>query len=84
MAMRWVRTWKIIPGTADKTAKARLVVRGFQDPDLIELRAEAPTLARHSRRLLVQIAASSQWELLNGDVKTAFLQGDRAEGDRDV
>ena len=84
MTMRLVLTWKVIPGTADKKAKARLVVRGFQDPDLVELRAEAPTLARHSRHLLVQISASSQWALLNGDVQTAFLQGDRVEGNRDV
>ena len=72
MTMRWAITWKIIPGAADKKAKTRFVVRGFQDPDLIELRTEAPALARHSRRLLVQVAASSQWKLPNGDVKTAF------------
>merc|ERR1711938_96410 len=65
MTMRWVLTWKVIPGTADRKAKARLVVRGVQDPDLIDLRTESPTLARHSRRLLVQTAASSQWELLS-------------------
>ena len=44
MPMRWVLTWETIP---DETkAKARLVVKGFTDPDLIKLRAEAPTLSK--------------------------------------
>ena len=42
MTMRWVLIWKIVPGQDDRKAKARLVVRGFQDPDLQVLGAEAP------------------------------------------
>ena len=84
MIMRWVLTWKPIPGTPAQKAKARLVVRGFQDPDLTELRTEAPTLSRHARHLLLQVSSSMKWKLLNGDVKTAFLQGDRDEGQREV
>ena len=82
--MRWVLTWKTVPGEDRKKAKARLVVRGFQDPDLQTLRTEAPTLARHSRHLLCQITSSMHWELENGDVKTAFLQGEKDEGAREV
>ena len=73
MTVRWVLTWKIVPGTNDRKAKARLVVRGFQDPGLVELRTEAPTLARHSRHLLVQIASSLHWLLFNGDVKNCLF-----------
>ena len=38
MSMRWVCTWKKIDGSDEKQAKARLVVKGFTDPDLIKIR----------------------------------------------
>ena len=82
MPMRWVLTWKTTP---DETkAKARLVVKGFTDPDLIKLRAEAPTLSKLGRHMLLQMASSNKFRLEVGDVKTAFLQGDKTETDRDV
>ena len=84
ITMRWVLTWKLIPGQGDRKAKARLVVRGFQDPDLQVLRTGAPTLARHSRHLVCQTISSLEWILENGDVKTACLQGEKEEGGREV
>jgi len=87
MTMRWVLTWKIPDGTADQSkriAKARLVVKGFTDPDLTTIRAESPTLSRLGKHMLFQVSASNNWPLVKGDVKTAFLQGDRAEAQRDV
>ena len=86
MTMRWVLTWKI-PDNAkdgDRKAKARLVVKGFSDPDLTTIRAEAPTLSRVGKHTLLQLTASNDWQLTKGDVKTAFLQGDSEEGKRQV
>ena len=72
--MRWVHTWKVAEDT-----KARLVVKGFTDPDLTEIRSESPTLSRLSRQLILQLSASRGFRLKNRDVKTAFLSGDREE-----
>ena len=44
MTMRWVHTWKVDENTGETKAKARLVVKGFTDPDLTEIRSESPTL----------------------------------------
>ena len=60
-------------------AKARLVVKGFTDPDLTTLRAEAPTLSKAARHMLLQLGASMKFTFEVGDVKTAFLQGDKSE-----
>ena len=85
MAMRWVVTWKTADDDATKRkAKARLVVKGFTDPDLTAVRAESPTLSRLARHWLLQVAASNKWKLVKGDVKTAFLQGSKTEAARNI
>ena len=84
MSMRWILTWKKIEGTDRQKAKARLVVKGFTDPDLIHLRAESPTLSKTGRNCLLQTAASYGMRAYMGDVKTAFLQGSCGESERDV
>ena len=70
MTMRWVHTWKVAEDTGETQAKARLVVRGFTDPDLTEIRAESPRLSGLSRQLILQIAASRGFRLRRGDVKS--------------
>ena len=77
---RWVLTWKRInednPDEAPRyKAKARLVLRGFEDPDLLNIKTAAPTTSRLSRLFLLSITNWNQWELLCGDVKAAFLSG---------
>ena len=84
MTMRWVHTWKVAEDGGETKAKARLVVKGFTDPDLKEIRSESSTLSRLSRQLILQIAASRGFRLRKGNVKTAFLSGDREEARRDV
>ena len=84
MTMRWVHTWKVVENTGETKAKARLVVKGFTDPDLTEIRSESPTLSRLSRQLILQLSAPRGFRLRKGDVKTAFLSGDREEARRDV
>ena len=84
MTMRWVHTWKVDENTGETKAKARLVVNGFPDPDLTDIRSESPTPSRLSRQLILQLSASRGFLLRKGDVKTAFLSGDREEARRDV
>ena len=84
MTMRWVHTWKVDENTGEAKAKARLVVKGFTDPDLTEIRSESPTPSRLSTQLILQLSASRGFRLSDGDVKTAFLSGDREEARRDV
>ena len=80
MTSRWILTWKEDPSQASGTkAKARLVVRGYQDPELDKVSTDSPTLSRDSRMLLLQCIASHNWTLQNFDIKTAFLRG-RSDG----
>ena len=76
MTSRWVLTWKMddkAPG--GPKAKARLVVRGYQDPELHQVDTDSPTLSRDARMILLQVIASSKWRVQNFDIKTAFLRG---------
>ena len=47
MTMRWVHTWKMAEDTR-KTQAIRLVVKGFTDRNLTEIRSEPLTLSRLS------------------------------------
>lgn len=76
---RWVLTWKPIEDAPSegphRKAKARLVVLGFQDPQLTEVVRDAPTLTREGRHTVLQAIASYKWVLSSFDTKTAFLRG---------
>ena len=63
----------------EKKPSARLVVPGFRDAANLEgrLRRDAPTGSRLSQHLLFSLAAwHADWQLVSGDVKSAFLKGD--------
>ena len=81
MRCRWILTWKPVEegqgqrSTPDKKAKARLVVLGYEDPQIAEIPRDSPTMGRLSRMLLLQLISSHGWELRSFDVKTAFLRG---------
>eukprot|EP00971_Amphidinium_carterae_P245681 4879021-Amphidinium_carterae.1 len=67
-------------GVGALRAKARIVVQGFEDPDLATVQRYAPVATRLALHTLLQFAASSlltssTWELVTADVQTAFLQG---------
>ena len=76
MKMRWALTYKSaqVDEFGRKVPKARLVILGYQDPDLDELERESPTLSTTSRALIFTISANEKWKLKSGDVKTAFMQ----------
>ena len=64
MRCRWALTWKAPQTEASpKQAKARLVVLGFEDPDLSDIPNDAPTLGTNGRQLLLQMVASRGWTL---------------------
>ena len=77
--MRWIYTLK-----ADNSAKARIVIVGYQDPDLGSLQTASPTMSRRSRGLFLTAAAVKRWTCLKGDVRAAFLQGLESERDREI
>ena len=59
-----------------RKAKARIVVLGFQHPDLCdpECRTASPVMATHSRAMLLQLAAFRRFKLESCDASSAFLQ----------
>ena len=68
---RWVLTVK-----DNGRKKARLVARGFEEKDNVEL-MDSPTCTKESLRLLfLLLASNSKWFSQVIDVKTAFLQGE--------
>eukprot|EP00435_Cladocopium_sp_Y103_P014044 s1565_g3.t1 len=80
MTSRWILTYKPDP-TSPKghKHKARLVVRGYQDPELDKVSTDSPTLGRDARQLLLQTVCSAGWDIQSFDITTAFLRG-RADG----
>eukprot|EP00435_Cladocopium_sp_Y103_P032161 s399_g8.t1 len=79
MRCRWILCWKPpLPDTVEHRPKARLVILGFEDPDISVVPNDAPTLSKDGKQLIIQKVTSNRWPLLNFDISTAFLKG---EGD---
>ena len=72
---RWVLTWKWDEENQRPKAKARLVLRGFEDPDLFGLEKSAPTAGRIGKLTLMDFATIHGWQVVCGDVRAAFLSG---------
>ena len=81
---RWVLTIKTDKDGQFKKFKARWVCRGFQDAQKWDLQTDSPTATRYGFRVASQHAASSYWDLLHIDLKTAFLQGGTYDLERRV
>ncbi|CAE7771561.1 unnamed protein product [Symbiodinium sp. CCMP2592] len=62
------------PQTSD--IKARWCIRGYLDPDLLELDTCAPTLSSEGFSVAMQLMASQGWQVTIADVEGAFLRGD--------
>ena len=69
---------------ADGSAKARLVILGFQQPNLTEVQAAAPTMNRMSRNMLLMTCANSGFQIRSGDVTSAFLQTNKSLEDEEL
>ena len=79
MGMRWVLTTK-----ATGEAKARLVVLGYQQGNVAEVQAAAPTLGRLSRNMLLAMCANHKLTIRSGDVTSAFLQAEQSLEDQQL
>ena len=79
LSMRWVMTEKE-NSSGEKSIKARLVVRGFEDKD--EMKTDSPTASREVLRTFISILSSKKWSINSIDIKAAFLQSE--EFDREV
>ena len=87
LRMRWILTWKPLNDRkGSHKAKARLVVLGFEDPDMLKgtIATAAPTLSKLGRSLVFQVAANNLWKMHSGDVATAFLRGSAEEAKRNL
>ena len=81
---RWVLTVKRDKDGHFLKCKARWVLRGFQDKQASQLQTDSPTATRPGFRLQMQAAANNNWDITHVDLKTAFLQGDTFDKQRDV
>ena len=81
---RWVLTWKKSsdPDDRTKTPKARLVLVGWQDPDLGKIQTDSPTLRKETKHLILSLCAAKRWRIWGADIKTAFLSGDPSSRDK--
>ena len=78
ISTRWVMTEKEnSPGQF--RPKARLVIRGFEETN--ELQVDAPTASKATMRIVLAISANKDWLLEHVDIKAAFLQGRKIERD---
>ena len=80
MRCRWIYAWKPAAESDEanpdgRKAIARLVVLGFEDPDIDYVLNDAPTLSKDGRQLLLQKICSNQWKLCSFDISAAFLRG---------
>ena len=79
-------------GRGELAAKCRIVAIGCGDPDLKNLKKDAPTPGRLSEFIILQIYTSGKnglfnnrtdvWILFAADAKTAFLQGSQKKTER--
>ena len=73
----WVRFWK--PDNSmpsGRRAEARLIIKGFTDPDLLDIESHCPTLTRDGFMTVLQFVCSHRHKLQFGDVQQAFNTGD--------
>ena len=80
---RWVLNIKADKQGNFPNAKARWVLRGFQDKQKEYQQRDSPASTRPGFRMSCQMAASKSWNVSHIDLKTAFLQGHSKGVNRD-
>ena len=70
---RCVITWKMIDGKLD--VRARLVIKGFLDPQLNYIVTAPATASALSHRMLASYAVNHWYKIVSYDISQAFLQG---------
>ena len=88
MGMRWILVWKNEVNhdgeVVGRKPKARLIIKGFQDPDLLKIERDDPTLSTTGRNMVFAITSKRRWRMALGDIKTAFLNGDDTQYARQI
>lgn len=74
MILKWKNEEDGDGNVTGKRPKARLVIKGFQDPNLFKIPKDSPTLSTVGRDLLFAVSSYHSWDLSIGDIKTAFLK----------
>ena len=70
MDTRWVRTWKSDESrTSGRRAKARLIIKGFTDPDLLNIESHSSALTRDSLTVCVQLWTQATIRVRAADVE---------------
>ena len=64
-----------------RKAKARAILKGYQDPGYEFRATTTPVMTRQTRQILLQMAAWKKWKVKKGDVSGAFLQGREYPGE---
>ena len=72
--MRWVITVKEKHDGQKKAVKARLVARGFQEPE--KPTSDSPTALRESLKMFLSVTAMNDFKLRALDIRAAFLQAE--------
>ena len=72
--------------TGTKKAKARIVLLGFQHPNLLDpsFKTSSPVQSTIGRNLLYLLSAQNQWALEGLDLATAFLQTEATAADENL
>ena len=73
--------WVLVRKAAD-FVKARLCVRGDQEPNKETIRTDSPTVNKVNIKLFFVLSVQNGWHVKTADIKTAFLQG--VDLDREV
>ena len=71
---RWVFT-EDLEQTKGCKLKSRLCMRGDREKDKDSIRADSPTADKDTLKLVLSIAANEKFDIVSGDIKSAFLQG---------
>ena len=72
LSSRWILTDKST--MEERKVKARLVCRGFEES--VQVQSDSPTGSRETLHMVLAVAASKNWKIKSGDVKSAYLQGE--------
>ena len=73
MDTRWARTWKSDDSKpSGRRAKTRFIIKGFTDPDLLDIEPHSPTLTWKGFVTVLQSVCSHGHKLQFGDVQQAF------------
>ena len=73
MDTRWARNWKSDESKPSvRRTKARLIIKGFTDPDLLDIESHSPTPIREGLKTVLQSVCSHGPKLQFGDVQQAF------------